>query len=507
MHSLDNIGKTAVFLLLTVLSPFANGTEAVLPQTDPAPPRFHPKPEAIAPLSARKHLRSRLFRMARPLAGDALTSDWPHFLGPAHTGISPETRLLERFHQPEQGEPDPLLVWALVKGESYSAPSVKGRRLVYFHRMRDREVVECLDAETGDLYWLHEYPTTYVDRYRYLNGPRASPVIDVDRVYTLGAQGVVHCFDLLTGHLYWQRKLADEFELDQGFFGFSTSPLVEGDLLILNLGLSKCVGAFDKHTGMLKWLSGEEWGRSYASPVAATMHDKRIVFVFAGGMADPPVGGLLGLDPESGNIHFRFPWRTKRYFSANASSPVVSGNRVFVSSSYDIYGAMLEVEPDFSHKVVYTTRSFGSHWMTPILVDGYLYGFANARLTCMEWATGKKMWSKTIKLSDDGPSTSGTGRGADQYREPPGSGGFGIASLIRADGRFLCLGETGLIAWLDLSPEGCRILSARRLFTAKQTWTAPVISRGLLYITQNLRGDEIPPRLLCYDFRTGQEIP
>jgi outer membrane protein assembly factor BamB len=452
----------------------------------------------------------KFYRQPRPQVPQALGSDWPQFLGPTRDGVSPETNLLETLAQPQQNGSDPLLVWALVKGESYSAPSIRGGRLVYLHRLRDREIVECLDPESGELYWEHRYPTTYVDRYRYLNGPRATPAIDNARVYALGAQGVLKCFDLVNGHIYWERRLAIEFMLDQGFFGFATSPLIEGELVILNLGQGRlgrggCVAAFDKHTGVLKWLSGDKWDRSYATPVAAKVHNKRVLFVFAGGMSKPPIGGLLALDPQSGAIHFRFPWRSPRYFSANASSPVISGNGVFVSTSYDIGGAMLEVAPDLSYKVAYKTDAFGSHWMTPILHEGYLYGFANARLTCMEWATGKKMWSKSISLSGDNASSPGTGRGADQYRPPPGQGGFGIASLIRADGRYLCLGETGLIAWLDLSPDGCKILSARRLFNAKQTWTAPVLSRGLLYIAQNNPDGAIPPRLLCYDLRAAAE--
>lgn len=436
-------------------------------------------------------------------------SDWPCFLGPTRNGISPETELLQEFRPPVPGQPDPLLVWALSKGQSYSAPSIKDRRLVYCHRVGNAEVIECLDAETGDLFWSTIYPTSYVDRYGYLNGPRATPTIDGDRIYTLGAQGVLSCLDLRSGHLYWQQPLAVEFDLDQGFFGFSTSPLVEANLLILNLGRGNTVAAFGKLNGKLEWSSGNQWGRSYATPVAATMFGKRLVFVFAGGNTKPPVGGLLGLDPESGHIYFQFPWRSERYFSANASSPVVSGNQIFVSSSYDIEGALLEIKPDFTHQVVYQGKSFGSHWMTPILCDGYLYGFANSQLTCMEWTTGKRMWRQSVKLPDNDDSDRsknlGTGRGADQYREPPGRRGFGIGSLIHVDGRFLCLGETGLIAWLDLSPKGCRILSARRLFTADQTWTAPVISHGLLYVTQNLPDRQIPPRLLCYDLRAGDD--
>ena len=340
--------------------------------------------------------RVERYRKPRRLPPKAFVSDWPHFLGPTRNGISPETELLQEFTPPVPGRPDPLLVWALPKGQSYSAPSVKNRHLVYCHRNGDVEVIECLDAETGDLFWSTTYPTSYVDRYGYLDGPRATPTIDGGRVYTLGAQGVLSCLDLSSGHMYWQRALAVEFDLDQGFFGFSTSPLVEGDLLILNLGRGNTVAAFDKLNGKLEWSSGNRWGRSYATPVAAMMFGRRLVFVFAGGNTKPPVGGLLGLDPESGHIYFHFPWRSDRYFSANASSPVVSGNQIFVSSSYDIEGALLEIKPDFTHQVVYQGKSFGSHWMTPILHDGYLYGFANSQLTCMEWKTGKRMWRQSV---------------------------------------------------------------------------------------------------------------
>ena len=133
------------------------------------------------------------------------------------------------------------------------------------------------------------------------------------------------------------------------------------------------------------------------------------------------------------------------------------GNRVFISSSYDIDGMMLDIGADLRGEVAYKTNAFGSHWMTPILHDGFLYGFANARLTCIEWATGKEMWSQSISLLGDASSSAGTGRGADQYRPPPSRAGFGIASLIRADRRYLCLGETGMLAWLDLSPKECKI--------------------------------------------------
>lgn len=500
--------KTAGFALLALLSTALGKPEPTLVLVDPVPPALHPKPAILRTPEPEAQAGCRQYRNATPPASGAVASDWPHFLGPARDGTSPETRLLDRFEPPPQGGPDPLLVWAVARGESYSAPSIKSGRAIHFYRMRNEEVVDCLCAETGKRYWSSAYATTYRDRFNYLNGPRATPAIDGNRLYTLGAQGVLQCLDLTTGHLFWRRQIATEFAVNEGFFGFSCSPLVEKDLVVVNLGLGKCVAAFNKESGTLRWLSGKQWGRSYATPVAATVQGKRVLLVFAGGMTKPPVGGLLCLEPASGAIHFRFPWRSPRQFSANASSPVVSGNRVFVSSSYDIHGAMLEIKPDLTFDVVYKTRAYSSHWATPILHEGHLYGFANNKLTCMRWTTGERIWRRTLRLGDerDGdPAEEDTpppgARGAERYREPPGTAGFGIGSLVHVDGRFLCLGETGLIAWLDLSPAGCRILSGRRLFSAEQTWTAPVVSRGLLYVAQNNPDGRVPPRLLCYDLR------
>jgi len=496
-------------LVLAVFGASVCHADGSLAHIDPAPPAFFEKPGGLRQPVPARHPRGAGSGRPRPLAPAASASDWPGFLGPTQDGVSPETGLACGLGQPPEGGACPVPLWSVSKGESYAAPSVKDGLLILFHRLGTNEVVECLDAETGGLCWSYEYPTTYRDRYRYLSGPRATPALDGDRAYTCGAQGMLHCFDLKTGHLYWRRNLAQEFDLDEGFFGFTPSPVIEKDLLILNLGGARggSVAAFDKVRGTLKWLSDDPWGRSYATPVAATMHGRRVLFVFAGGKSDPPVGGLLALEPESGRTHFRFPWRSPRYFSVNASSPVVSGSRVFISSSYDVYGAMVEVQPNLTHTHAYATRAYASHWATPILRSGYLYGFFNNLLVCMEWGSGNLVWKQALKQDQGGDESespnapAGGKRGADQYREPPGSQGFGFGSLIWADGRFICLGETGLLAWLDLSPTGCRVISSHRLFSADQAWTAPVLSRGLLYINQNRPGQDTPPRLLCYDIR------
>ena len=491
-----------ICLLVTALAAATGFAGEAAP--DPAAPAYAEKPAGRPSPVPVKHPRGTCSGAPRPLAPGAVAADWSRFLGPAQDGTSPETKLRCGLDPAPEGQAFPLPLWSVAKGESYAAPAVRGRRLVLFHRLGANEVVECLDAESGGLCWSRAYPTTYRDRYRYLSGPRATPAIDGERVYTCGAQGVLHCWDLGTGHLYWRRDLAREFELDEGFFGFTPSPVVEGDLLIVNLGARRGgTAAFDKARGGLLWLSGDAWGRSYATPVVAEMHGRRVLLVFGGGMSDPPVGGLLGIEPATGRVRFQFPWRSPRYFSVNASTPVVSGSRVFVSSSYDVCGAGVEVRPDLTCAPAYTTRAYASHWATPILRGEHLYGFYNNALVCMAWTSGELVWKQTLKRpgGEEPAPQAGVKRGADQYREPPGEQGFGFGSLIWADGRFICLGETGLLAWLELSPQGCRMVSACRLFAASQTWTAPVLSRGLLHICQNLPGPDTPARLLCYDVR------
>lgn len=460
--------------LLVVLGLVAQTTPAAKPNPEV---RFHAKPKSLPP--------------------GAKTHDWTSFLGPTHNGVSTETKLLREW--PKGG---PLLVWEMKKGTGYASPAIQGERLVYFHRVDNREKVECLNAETGAKYWDFSYPTDFEDRYGYNNGPRASPVIDGDRVYSYGAQGKLHCLKLETGQVIWKRDIAAEYKVPQDFFGTATNPLLEGDLLIINVGApgGPSVAALHKLTGKTVWGAGDQWGPSYASPVPATVQGNRRVFVFAGGESRPPNGGLLSINPVNGAIDFTFPWRSRSYESVNAASPVVAGNQVFISASYKTGGALLNVSPDMKQSVAWTSQEIGTHFNTAVAKDGYLYAFdgrnePDASLVCVELKTGKVMWRVNPEweetLNFDGNERKqrlGTFRG----------------TLLAVDGRFLCLGELGHLLWLDLSPQGYKEMARHWLFAARETWSLPVLSRGLLYISQHsrdmLRGT--PPRLLCYDLRS-----
>ena len=440
-------------------------------------------------LSAQARVRGK----PKPLAKDAVAGDWTSFLGPAHNGTSAETRLTRTLPPP--------LVWEFPKGTSYTSPAILGDRLVYVHRVGDEEVVECLHAETGESRWQFRYPTSFEDRYGYNNGPRSSPVIDGNRVYTLGAQGQLHCFDIGSGALVWRRHINAEYKVPQDFFGTATTPLVEDKLLVINVGApgGPCVVGLDKVSGREVWRAGKEWGPSYASPVPAIVHGRRRVFVFAGGESDPPSGGLLSLDPANGAVDFTFPWRSRSYESVNASCPVVFDNKVFISASYRTGGVLLEIRPDFTHRQVWTTQEFGLHWNTPIYRNGHLYGFdgrnePDASLACVDVASGKAVWRAT-------PEWNETVAVGSQRREQLVSTYRG--SLLAVDGQFLCLGELGHLVWMDLSPKGYKEVSRAWLFGARESWALPVLSRGLLYVVQNTRDvvNGAGPRLLCYDLR------
>jgi outer membrane protein assembly factor BamB len=471
----------------------ASLARAAEPFRDPAPPRAE-SPEAAPPPARKPNPDGRFHGKPKPLSPAASTHDWTSFLGPTHNGVSTETKLLRDW-----SARGPNLVWEMRKGTGYASPAILGDRLVYFHRSGGREIVECLHTETGGKYWDFAYPTNFEDRYGYNNGPRSSPVIDGGCVFTYGAEGKLFCLKLDTGQVCWRRDLRAEFKIPQDFFGTATTPLIEGDLLIINVGAPRgpSVAAFHKLTGRMVWGAGDQWGPSYASPVPATIHGKRRVFVFAGGESNPPTGGLLSIDPTNGAVDFAFPWRSRSYESVNASSPVIAGNQVFVSASYRTGGALLNVSPEGRHSLVWKSAEIATHFNTAIHKDGHLYAFdgrnePDASLVCAEWKTGKILWRVTPEWDE--------ALGSEKRRL-----GTFRGTLLSVDGRFLCLGELGHLLWLDLTPSGYQELARTWLFAARETWSAPVLSRGLLYVSQHSRdivkGD--PPRLLCYDLRAS----
>jgi outer membrane protein assembly factor BamB len=425
-----------------------------------------------------------------PLPPDLWTrksgQDWPHFLGPTGDSVSAEKGLIAPW--PAAG---PKIVWQKEVDVGYAMPSVSRGRLFQFDRFRNRARLRAWKAETAEPLWTFEYPTNYRDQYGYNGGPRCCPVLDGGRVYIYGAEGMLHCVRAGDGKLVWKVDTASEFGVIPNFFGVGSTPVVEGDLLIVQVGGSpkgseavsfedlkgngSAVVAFDKYTGKVKYKLGDELA-GYASPVVATVSKRRTAFVFAR-------GGLMAFDPATGKSYFHYPWRSKLLESVNASNPVVVGNRVLLTECYEVGSALLEVTPG-GVREVWTDRDKGprrkslmGHWMTPIHVNGYVYGSsgrhtAEAELRCVELATGKVMW-----------------------REPR----LTRVSLLLVDGHFVCLTEDGTLKLLKVNPRRYEEVSSVELKGADgeallryPCWAAPILSRGLLFV----RGEG---RLVCLE--------
>ena len=396
--------------------------------------------------------------------GGAWADDWPCFMGPTHDGVSTETNLVTGW--PEQGPP---MMWKMDVGLSYSAPSVMKGALYLFHRIGGEEVLECLDAATSARRWKASYPTDYVDRYGYNGGPRATPLVSGDQVFTFGAAGKFCCFNAKTGAVIWQRQLNQELAVPQNFFGVGSTPLLEGKLLIVNAGGPNGAGvvALDRDTGKTVWQATDE-GASYASPRCATIGGQRYAFIFGR-------GGLVALDPANGKVFWRFPLRSKLVESVNAASPVIVGDLVFVSASYQTGGALLRCRKD-GCDVVWRDEVLSTHWATSMHRDGYLYGF-NGRhekgttLRCVELATAKLMWEQPALTR---------------------------CQMIYANGHYLILNEWGKLMLTQLTPKGCEIIcTAQVLDPERPSYIAPVLADGFLYV-RNER------QLLCFDLRADR---
>lgn len=427
-------------------------------------------------------------------------SDWPAFLGPTGDGKSTETGFFV-----DGRVRGAKVLWHREIGSGYAMPSVSRGRLFQFSRYGDRNRLECLRAETAEALWDFDYPTAYEDLYGYEGGPRCCPVVDDDRVYIMGAEGVLHCLSVLDGSVIWKVDTAQEFGVVQNFFGVGSTPAVEGDLLIANIGGSPAesravppgqldrvrgadsgVVAFDKRTGAVRYRFSDELA-SYASPTLATIAGRRWGFVFAR-------GGLIGFDPPTGRQDFHFPWRASILESVNAANPVVVGSEVLISETYGPGAALLRVQPD-GPAVVWqdeprTRRKIlQSHWSTPIHHEGHVYACSgrnvgDAQLRCIEWETGEVKWSEA---------------------------GLGRSSLLLVDGHFFCLLENGSLFVFPANPERFEPSAEipleaegptgepRRLLR-HPSWAAPILAHGLLYV----RG---PERLVCLELERADDRP
>lgn len=440
----------------------------------------------------------------------SLASDWPEFLGPTRDNVSPEKGLRQTISP--DGAP---VIWKREIGTGYSAPSIKGQTLVLHHRLGNEEIVEACDAATGKTIWRQAYPTRFIDPFGYNNGPRCSPLLTDRYCITFGAEGLLLCLKLSDGAEVWRRNTSADFTVPEAFFGVGSSPVLEGDKLIVIVGgqPNSAVVAVDVHTGKTLWENGGEktwsgepmigwpgerliqWNpadpafqkqASYCTPVLVTIHGRRHALCVTR-------QGLLSLDPETGARNFAYWFRARQDSSVNAMTPVVEGDCVLISSAYFRNGSvLLKVRPDGkSVEEVWRGLQLEMHWSRPVLNDGKLYAFSgrnepDAQLRCVGWADGRIYWDRYEGWPNAGHSKLRPGEQAPEF--------YGRGSFILADGRLVALGECGQLGLFELSSERLVEVGHWQVPGLQYPcWAGPVLAHKRLY----LRDESL---LLCLDW-------
>lgn len=389
---------------------------------------------------------------------------WPNLNGPDGANRSFETGLNWDW----QNESPPEL-WRTQVGTGYGSPVAVPGHVIVLHRTSDQEIVESFHPETGQSQWAHQYPTSYVCKYDYSNGPYSTPVVVNQTVFVVGAQGQMRCLNLDDGSLIWKRMLHEDFQKPEQLFCVGASPLVIDARLIFNLGsVDEQAGiiGLDAATGETIWAK-TDFGASYATPVAANIHGRQLAFVVT-------KEGLVALQPDDGTVLWDYPIKSNMAMTVNATSPIVVDNRVLLSIGPSAGCICLEILPDGSYREVWKhRRGLDSQFNSLMLWDGYLYGFCSlvkqGRLCCIDTTTGEQQWQHQSVLR----------RG----------------QALIADNRIVVLGEAGHFATFELNPKKAQVLSLTdKAILDSPCYSSPALSKGLLYLRNE-------GTLLCLDLR------
>ena len=385
--------------------------------------------------------------------------DWPHWRGPRFNGISTEKNWTTAW--PKEG---PKQLWKANVGIGFSSTAVADGRVFTMGNRNGEDTVYCLGARIGATVWKHSYKCILDPRF-YEGGTLSTPTVDGGRVFTISKRGDVFCFEAATGKIIWQKNIVQELGLalpanDQdNWWGFSGSPLVRGDLLLLNAASDGV--ALNKRDGKVVWSNGKGLC-GYSTPVAFKQNGKELIAFAA---AD----SMVAVGEKDGKVLWRFPWKTA--YNVNAPDPIIHDGRIFISS-YRHGCALLQMKDDGVEKV-YENRSINNHLNPCVLIDGFLYGIDGdagyaGGVNCLEFATGALKWSEK-----------GTGTGA----------------LMAAGGKLIILGAKGELIIADASPEKFKPLARAQVIGGK-CWTVPVLANGRIYC-RNSTGD-----LVCLDVRS-----
>lgn len=373
--------------------------------------------------------------------------NWPGWRGPNRDGISTESQWMASL--PKEG---PKQLWKFSLGPGCASVSVSLCRVYAMGNKKDFDIVYCIDPETGIDLWKHTYQCP-LDPDSFEGGPAATPTVDAKRVYTLSRQGHLFCLDALSGDVKWSYEAQKEWGANRPGWGFSGSPLVEKDLLIVNADL---VLSLDKRTGEVIWRT-DPLGADYSSPVAFDLGEKRCLAIFC-------TKGLVILNVEDGAELCSLPWKTA--WDVNATTPIIEGDKIFVSSGYKVGGGVIQVAEANAH-LVWENKNMRNHFNSCVLWKENLYGFDETTLTSMNFATGSVNWSQD---------------------------GLGKGSLTLADGKLIILSEQGELVITQASRQGYKEVSRAQVLDGR-CWVVPVLANGRLYCKNN------QGTLVCLDLR------
>ncbi len=404
--------------------------------TAPPPIATPPAPEA-----ATEEVKVKPAADAEPVSARPY---WTDYRGPGRTGMYDQAAI--RTEWPSGRLP---LVWKRPVGGGYASMVIAGGVLFTIEQRREREVVAAYDLGTGREKWIHGWEAAFRE-VQGGDGPRATPVWHEGRIYALGATGELRCLDARSGSRIWSLNILSDNDAENLPWGMAASPLIVDDKVVVLPGGpdGKSVAAYDKRTGGTVWKSLDD-RQAYAAPQLVTLAGRRQILVVS-------ATRLMGIAPEDGALLWEHPWAS--YSGINAAQPIVTAeNRVYVSAGYDQGAALLEISPAgsaFEARVVWRNRSMKNRFNSSVLHEGFIYGFDEAILACIDADTGERRWK---------------------------GGRYGYGQVLLASGRLVIASETGEVALVRAVPEKHEEIYRFPALEGK-TWNVPAISDGYLIV-------------------------
>ena len=368
-------------------------------------------------------------------------TDWPQWRGPNRDGISKETNWLTQW--PVSG---PKQLWQANVGTGCSAVAVSHGRLFAIGNTNDTDTVACCDAATGQVFWQYSYACPLEPRM-FEGGPAATPTVDGERVYTLSRLGHLFCLETATGKVVWAKHLQNDLAGKMPDWGYTGSPLVLGSAVICDVGATGAATvAFDKLTGNILWKSGND-AAGYGSLVPFTFNGR---YCLAGFNAF----GLVVREAATGKELARAAWKTS--YDGNIATPIVAGDKIFVSSGYNKGGGVFQFTGTALTEI-WKSTTMRNHFNSCVLWQDHLYGFDESTLTCVTFATGTTKWKQD---------------------------GFGKGALMLAGDKLIVQSETGNLVVAMAAPAGFKELARAKVLTGR-CWVVPVLANGRLYVRNN----------------------